>query len=84
MGPESREQENERGFFRFSRENLATAASNWEERKRKDNKTFRLISLVSKLATKKSLLKCQVFQTRESEGFILFSLIFTKCRRKYA
>lgn len=62
---------------------MVTAVSNWEERKEKDNGVFRLISLrraccwlQMKASLKKNPLKCQIFQTKESEGRILvFSYI---------
>lgn len=36
---------------------MATAVSNWEERKEKDNTTFRLVSLTSMLVVNEDLLK---------------------------
>lgn len=52
------------------RKKKATAASNWEERKGKDNRALRLISLrrawcwlQMKASLKKNPRKCQIFQT---------------------
>lgn len=64
------------GFLGSAEKNLATAVSNWEARKEKDNTTFKLISLTSMLVAnedpplKKNSLKCQIFQTKGSEWCI--------------